>query len=161
MASLKRVVLSAALVAAGCQPHVATRLDRNAAVAEVRARSSALVAAENRKDLEAIMPFWAADAIVHTEGVPAMQGHAEIRRLYGQFFPTLVNLHATITDIHVAHSGDFAYETGANHFTFAQGGGEVKSEGKYLAVWQRGADGLWRLVALAVTNDQPPAAGGQ
>jgi uncharacterized protein (TIGR02246 family) len=144
-------------IAASCQPHVETAVDPRIAESEIRARSREVVAAEVRKDLEAVMPYYADSAVVHMEGAPAIRGHSAIRQVYRDFFSAPMTFDgATITDIQVARSGDLAYETGTNQFTINQGAQRMAATGKYLAVWRRQPDGRWVIASLAVTNDRPP-----
>lgn len=157
MLSLTRLsVVSAVFFASAC----ATTLQgpgASSAESEIRARSEALVAAESQKDVETALTFWEDDAVVHLEGSPAVVGKAAVRPVYQQFFASgFVDFTATITDVEVARSGDLAYETGVNNFTFIRDGQRVVDVGKYLVVWRRGPDGAWRIAALAVTNDKAP-----
>ncbi|HUF27840.1 MAG TPA: nuclear transport factor 2 family protein [Gemmatimonadaceae bacterium] len=157
MIRFERAVLVVLLVTAACRSHVQAMRDPATVEAEIRARSHAIVAAEQQQDLEAIMQFYAEDAVVHVEGAAAARGHAAIRRLYGEYFQMpIVAFDATITHVAVGESGDLGYETGVNNFTLEQGGQQVPLLGKYLAVWRRGPDGRFRIVALAVTNDRAP-----
>ena len=143
------------IVIAACQPRVETAVDRRTAEAEIRARSQAVVAAEIREDLEAVMPFYADSAVIHMEGAPAIRGHTAIRRVYADFFGAPMTFdRAFTTYIRVARSGDLAYETGVNHFTITAAGQRTPSTGKYLAVWGRRPDGVWVIESLAVTNDR-------
>lgn len=140
---------------AACQRRVETAVDARTAEAEIRARSQAVVAAEIRKDLESVMPFYADSAVIHMEGAPAIRGHTAIRRVYADFFGAPMTFdRAVTTDIRVARSGDLAYETGVNHFTMTAGGQRTPATGKYLAVWRRRPDGVWVIESLAVTNDR-------
>ncbi|MGQ0713760.1 MAG: YybH family protein [Gemmatimonadaceae bacterium] len=143
---------------AACQRTVETGVDLRTAESEIRARSQAVVAAEIRKDLEAVMPFYADSAVLHMEGMPAVQGHPGIREAYKAFFSAPMTFdRAVITDVDVARSGDLAYETGTNHFTMTAGDQRVPATGKYLIVWRRSPGGAWVVAALAVTNDRAMA----
>lgn len=147
----------AVVVTLACQPRLDTAIDAGSAEAALRARSRALVTAEARKDVDAAMAFYEQDAVIHIEGASALRGHAAIRQLYQQFFQMpMVSFEATITDVQIARSGELAYESGINHFTFERGGQRVAEQGKYLAVWRRRAGGPWNLGAVAVTNDVRP-----
>lgn len=158
-----RIRLAVAILASAiaCQPRVQPVGGTAPPEAEVRARSHAVLEAEQRRDIEAVLPFYAADAVVHMENAPAIRGHAAIRQLYGQLFALpLASFDGTITSVAVARSADIAYETGVNTMVFDQGARRSTVMGKYLIVWRREGDGAWRIAALAVTNDQPlaPAA---
>lgn len=152
-----RLVVAVAALTLACQPRIDTSLDAGASDAEVRARSRALVAAEGRRDIDGAMPFYDQDAVLHVEGSPPARGHAAIRQLYQQFFQMpMTSFDATISGVEVARSGEMAFETGVNHFTFDRGGQRATATGKYLAVWRRRGGGPWVLAAVAVTNDAPP-----
>ena len=147
---------TAILFASACAPAL-QGYSASSAESEIRARSEALVAAESRKDIEAALAFWGDDAVVHMEGAPPLVGKAAVRSTYQEFFASgFVEFTATITDIEVARSGELAYETGVNNFTFVRGGQRVVDIGKYLVAWRRGSDGVWRVAALAVTNNKAP-----
>ena len=149
-------VVTAICFASACAPAFQGSA-ASSAESEIRARSQALVAAESRKDVEAALAFWEDDAVVHMEGASAVVGKSGVRPIYQQFFASgFVEFTATITDIDVARSGELAYETGVNNFTFVRDGRRVVDVGKYLVVWRRGPDGAWRIAALAVTNDKAP-----
>lgn len=157
MVSLARLsAASAVLLVIACAT-AAQGPSASSAESEIRARSHALVAAESQKDVETALTFWDDDAVVHMEGSPPIIGKAAVRPVYQQFFASgFVDFRATITDLEIARSGDLAYETGINNFTFVRGGQRVVDVGKYLVVWRRGRDGVWRVAALAVTNDKAP-----
>ena len=138
-----------------CQPRAEPPVDARTAEAEIRARSQTIVAAEIRKDLETVMPFYAESAVIHMEGSPAIRGDTAIRRVYADLFGAPMTFDSAVTtDIRVARSGELAYETGVNHFTMTAGGQRTPATGKYLAVWRQRPDGVWVIESLAVTNDR-------
>lgn len=150
----RRSTAAAVFFAIACAPAF-QGASASSAESEIRARSQALVEAEGRKDVEAALTFWEDDAVVHMEGAQAVVGKTSIRPIYQQFFASgFVEFRATITNIEVARSGELAYETGVNNFTFVRDGQRVVDVGKYLVVWRRGPDSVWRVAALAVTNDK-------
>lgn len=60
----------------------------------------------------------------------------------------------------VSASGDLGYTRGTNEFTLpTKGGGTTKLPGRYLTVWRRGADGVWRCVEDYSTPTPPEAVG--
>jgi uncharacterized protein (TIGR02246 family) len=151
-----RPIIAILATTIACQPRVQPVPGAATAESEVRARSHAVLLAEQRRDVETVLPFYAADAVVHMENAPAIRGHPAIRQLYAQLFAMpIASFDGTITSLAVAGSGDMAYETGANTMVFDQGGQRATMMGKYMAVWRREGDGAWRIVALTVTNDQP------
>src|SRR6478735_4861340 len=69
-----------------------------AAESEVRARSRGVAAAEERLDVDAVMPFWAQDAVVHFAGAAPLVGRDSIRKLYADAFPKLKSFRGETTD---------------------------------------------------------------
>jgi uncharacterized protein (TIGR02246 family) len=143
------VILGAALLAATCRRD-APREATAAAEAEVRARSRGVADAEARKDVLAVMPFWAEDAVVHFHGEAALKGKAAIQKMYGERLPRLDTFRADSESIQVAPGGDLAWETGSTAVTLPGTAGPP-STSKFLIVWRKEADGNWRIAACAVT----------
>ncbi len=86
-----------------------------------------------------------------------VSGRAEIEafnasRLEGRHY-----LEAVITTVGLGVDGDLAWETGTSRVTMQQGESPpVTVTGRYLAVWQRGPDGRWRIRADLPIADPPP-----
>jgi len=158
MRHLNRVVtfllLAGAIVSCRSQGMPATELNAEADL--IRLRSQQLVEAEGRKDLEAILPFYAEDAVNQPPGAPAVQGREAIREFYMHFYQEvpLISLTSTVTALHVAQGGDLAYETGVNHLVLDKDGTRVEDVGKYLAVWRK-VNGEWRVAAVSFSSDRP------
>jgi uncharacterized protein (TIGR02246 family) len=123
---------------------------------EVRARSRAAAAAEERLDAEAVMPFWAEDAVVHVAGAQPLVGREAIHRMYADVFPKLKSFRGEATDIHVASGGDMAWEAGRTFSTRGDAPDAKESSGKYLLVWRRDPDRVWRIVACSATPNPKP-----
>jgi ketosteroid isomerase-like protein len=122
--------------------------------AEVRARSEAVVAAEEAFDWETAVTFFAPDVIVQPANAPQYQGreaHLEVYRT----FPAMLEFDGRTTAIVPAASGDMAYEYGVNHFVFDTPDGPVPDSGKYLVVWQK-LEGEWYITAFSFSGDTPP-----
>ena len=94
-----------------------------AAESEVRARSRGVAAAEERLDVDAVMPFWAEDAVVHFAGAAPLVGRDAIRKMYADAFPKLKSFRGETADVHVSSSGDMAWETGRTFSTRAPAAG--------------------------------------
>jgi len=122
----------------------------------VRARSRGVAAAEERLDADAVMPFWADDAVVHFAGALPLVGRDAIHEMYATTFPKLKSFRGETADLHVAASGDLAWETGRTLSTRAEPPDAKPSSGKYLLVWRRDADGVWRIAACAATANPNP-----
>jgi len=122
---------------------------------DVRARGQAVAAAEARLDADAVMPFWAEDAVVHFAGAEPIVGREAIHRMYADAFTKLRSFRGEATDVHVAASGDLAWEAGRT-FSTRRDPDAKESSGKYLLVWRKDADGVWRIVACAATANPKP-----
>jgi len=154
-----RGTLTLAIVTAlaGCAPPPPPPPDLAAAEAEVRAASQGVAAAEAAKDAETALTYWASDAILHLAGSPMVEGTEGLRAGYGQMFSEeagLAEFESTTTAVHVAPSGDVAWEHGVNRMVYSTPEGSMLDMGKYLAVWEKQA-GAWKIVALAATSDAP------
>lgn len=122
-------------------------------VAAVRAQSSALARAAG--NVEQSVAFFTPVAVVHLEGSDALRGRAEIGEMYRALFPPLVSFWNDIHEVRV--SGELAYEIGTSHLITRDD--ELRTMGlkqwtrKYLAIWTRGKDGVWRIDALSITRN--------
>lgn len=132
----------------------------DAKVEEVRQADQALLRAEEQRDLEGAMAFIAPQAVFQPPGLAPVEGREAIRRFYEQQWFTLPygEISGEARTIVVAASGDLAYLDGRSHLVLEVSGEEVRSEGKYLAVWQR-LEGQWRLVAISWTANEPAGSG--
>lgn len=111
-------------------------------------------------DVEGLMAEYTPDAVLQPPMMPANSGTESIRELFAGMVadgpPTSFDIVGD--DVTVAESGELAYETG--HYTAAgQINGETwQTQGKYLAVWEKDADGEWKTAALSWSpNATPPA----
>jgi uncharacterized protein (TIGR02246 family) len=151
------MVLCAMLLAGACRragpegPSASTA----EAEAQVRARSRGVADAEARKDVLAVMPFWAEDAVVHFNGEAALKGKAAIQKMYAERLPRLDTFRAASESIQVAPGGGLAWETGSTAVTLPNASGPP-STSKFLIVWRKEADGKWRIAACALTANPKP-----
>jgi len=125
----------------------------------VRARSEAVTAAEAAMDRDKAMSFWAEDAIFQPAGAPQVQGRDTISQLYKRYLETsgIKIVRGKASHIVVAQSGDLAYETGVNRYTYGTPKGDVLDVGKYLLVWKK-VGGKWYIAAIGASSDAPSPA---
>ena len=122
------------------------------AEAAIRARSRAVAEAEANKDAAAVMPYWTEDAVVHFNGEAPLRGKAAIGAMYRERLPRLETFRAETNSIEVAPGADMAWETGTTFVTLPSASGSpVASTSKFLIVWEKDADGQWRIAACALT----------
>jgi len=135
------------------------KVDVNKEVEAVRARSTAVTAAESAMNIPEIMKYWAKDAIAQPVGMPQIQGTNAIIKLYHQLFDDstmklkeFTSSSSNSSNITVAQSGDIAYDYGVNRSVYATSKGDFVDMGKYLLVWKK-IEGEWYVDAISFTSD--------
>ena len=104
------------------------------------------------KDLDKTVAFYADDAIVLPPNQPAVTNKDGIRNLWKGFFDTFIDISWKTTRVEVAKSGDMAVLTGTYEMTMKDGS---KDKGKYCEVWQKKADGKWKVGIDMFSSDLP------
>ena len=114
-------------------------------------------AAAGAKDVGKTVSFYSEDAFVMPPNAPADTTKEAIRKgwqvLLGS--PGLVISWKT-TKVEVANSGDLACLSGTYEVTMNDTSGKpINDRGKYLAVWEKQADGKWKCGADIWNSDLP------
>lgn len=132
----------------------APKVDVAAETAALRARSEAMVAAEQRMSVDDAIALYHADVVVLPAGAPPITGRDAVREMYQGYFGSgmVKGFEASITHLEVAASGDIGYEYGVNRFTLNTPAGEMLDVGKYLAIWRK-VDGEWYAAVVAFNSD--------
>lgn len=150
------LLFGSSLVLAGCQS--GGEVDAGpATVAKGRKQVATRIAqswrehidAGRRKDLDGVMAIYAANAIYAAPGGVELRGRDAIRRHESQTLEDFDVLSAVHETISMNVDGDVAYELGTVE-------GPVQEKGKlpqevtwhFMAYWQRGDDGAWRISYL-------------
>jgi len=115
---------------------------------DIRERYDAFNAVFGAADAEAVVAFYADNAIrIHSDG-SVMDGIAEIRDDLSTFFGDndYVLDEATAPDVQA--SGDLAVTLSVfrEHWTPKAGGEMSQQVGQWLVVWQRQSDGSWMII---------------
>jgi ketosteroid isomerase-like protein len=148
-----------AIVVAGCATPSTNGPDTIALRQEVMALSDSLIAVEKLRDPVRSAAFFAEDAVIQPPGAPQMNGRAAMEQVYAHTEAQADSARSTRMAIHVARSGDLAFEWGTNH-SF-NSGASAPVAGKYLAVWKKYGD-RWLISALSFSDDAPaPGAPGR
>jgi ketosteroid isomerase-like protein len=145
--------LFVACIVSACTPqHISVAAESDS----VRARSEAVTAAEAAMDRDKAMSFWAEDAIYQPVSAPQVQGRDTISQLYKRYLETsgIKIVSGKASQIVVSQSGDLAYETGVNRYTYGTPKGDVLDVGKYLLVWKK-VGGKWYIAAISASSDAP------
>jgi len=106
------------------------------------------------KDLDKTVAFYADDAIVLPPNEAAVTTKDGIRNLWKGFLDSLQNISWKTTRVEVAKSGDMACLIGTYELTMKDG---TKDKGKYCEVWEKKADGKWKVATDMFSSDLPAA----
>jgi ketosteroid isomerase-like protein len=143
------ILVSSAMPASADDPVAEAR----AAIEASNAKFSEVFA---RGDAAALATLYTSDAMLFPPGEEVVRGNVSI----GQYWKKaheggVASAQPTTTD--VERSGDVAYETGKVELVLrAEGKPDVSASAKYLVVWKRQPDGVWKL-HRDIWNDLPAA----
>jgi uncharacterized protein (TIGR02246 family) len=144
-----------ALTACGQQAPPDTRAADASAIKDLDAQWSKKAAAN---DLDGTMSFYADDASLLPANAPIAIGTQAIRAVWAAFLVPGTSVSWEASKVEVARSGDLAYSTGVYQETTKDPQGKtVMDHGKYVEVWQKQADGKWKVVVDTYNSDLPVA----
>jgi len=111
------------------------------------------------KDLDKTVSFYSNDATVMPPNASAATTREAIRSTWKEMLTTPgAAISWKATKVEVAKSGDLAYVSGTYEETMTDASGKsVKDHGKYVEVWEKQADGTWKVVADIWNSDLPVA----
>ena len=109
------------------------------------------------KDVERSISCYSDDASVFLSNQPIMTGKAAIRAYYTKFLSTPgFALSIQTVKVEVARNGDLAYVHGTYVMsTDGSKGQPITDKGKYVGVYRKGPDGIWKVVADISNSDLP------
>jgi len=143
----KLIVLLPLLLAAVACNQSAPSTDTTA----LEAASDAWENALNSKDLDTLVNLYADDARLLPPNGEMTTGHDGVRAAFGGMIDA--GLGGTTTIVEATVVGDLGYIVG----TFALNAGEeAVGTGKYIEIWNRGADGQWLIADDIYNNDPKP-----
>lgn len=124
--------------------------------AAIRETVDAWSKAAGSKELERCLSFYTEDAAVLPFGAPIAKGKDQIRHVWSMLMSNPgYSLRFGPTKIEVAQSGDLAYEIGTFDLTLANEAGKPNAmRGKYVVVWKKQANGMWKAAADIFNTDQ-------
>ena len=156
----RMIVIIGACVIAGVVSASAT-LANPAAEGEIRNRSAAWLKAYNAGDADAVLAFFAEDAVVMPPGAAALRDSAAIR---GFVLKGIAGAKARKTTLslgagdEVDAADNLAWHSGP--YALLDQAGTAIDTGKYLEVWRK-TDGNWQMIRRIWNSDRPaPAATG-
>jgi ketosteroid isomerase-like protein len=104
------------------------------------------------KDLDKTVSFYADDAVVLPPNEAAVTTKDGIRNLWKGFLDSLQNISWKTTRVETSKSGDMACLIGTYELTMKDG---TKDHGKYCEVWEKKADGKWKVATDMFSSDLP------
>jgi len=117
--------------------------------------------AAGAKDVDKTVSYYSEDAVVMPPNAASATTKEAIRALWKDLL-TDANISWKTKKVEVAQSGDLAFSSGAYEVTLNDLTGKpVNDRGKYLEVWKKQANGMWKCVADIWNSDLPasvPAA---
>jgi ketosteroid isomerase-like protein len=144
-------ILVLSLVAA-CQSPSALPAEQ----ARLRERDEQWSASVSQRDPETIVSFWTRDAKVYPPGGSVISGREALLQFVGQMLAIPgFSISWEPRDVVVDPDGAHGYTTGVIHSTApGPNGAPTKTSGRYVTIWRKGADGVWRC-AIDMWNDGP------
>ena len=144
------IILS--VIHVGCQPVTTEGLTEADQQAIRKATEKALQIGNETEDWTVYTEhYYAPDALILAPNNKAVKGHEDIIAFF-ESFPPISEMKFEIVEIDGA--GDVAYVYGKYYLTLA-GEEPVKDTGKYIEIWKRQPDGLWK-VAIDIFNSGLP-----
>ncbi len=106
--------------------------------------------AYNRGDAAAIAALYTEDSAVLTPNQPAVRGRQAIETFFKGIIEEIGGTHSVET-VEMADAGDLAYQWA----TYSVGGGEVSIAGNFVEIYNRQADGSWKIRLSIFNSDNP------
>jgi len=129
---------------------------RKAAEEAINATSEEFAKAIDSKDLDKVLPYYTNDAVLFVPSGPAAVGKDALRKAWQGFLAAPASkIDVSGITIDVAESGDLAYERGSFTSTSKDAKGKtVTSTGKLVDIWEKQADGTWKMAADLNASDK-------
>jgi ketosteroid isomerase-like protein len=109
--------------------------------------------AAGAKDVEKTVSYYSEDAVVMPPNAASATTKEAIRALWKDLL-TDANISWKTKNVEVAQSGDLAFSSGAYEVTLNDPTGKpVNDRGKYLEVWKKQTNGMWKCVADIWNSD--------
>jgi uncharacterized protein (TIGR02246 family) len=149
------VILILALT--GCQQPAPQAPDTRAAdETAIRAAVDDQVRANSAMDAAKAASFYTDDVVGMAPDAPVVQGRANMQKYLETMFKEKPEFSFNMAKVEVAQSGDLAYSWGTGKVTVKDRKGKVaETSFKSASVWQKQADGGWKMVADTWIPDPP------
>src|SRR6266478_6692914 len=104
------------------------------------------------RDLDKTISFYADDAMILPPNQPMVTSKSGIRDLWKGFLDSLTDISWKTTRVETSKSGDMACLIGTYEMAMKDGS---KDKGKYCEVWEKKADGKWKVSTDMFSSDLP------
>jgi uncharacterized protein (TIGR02246 family) len=150
--------ISVMTLSVGCQKQASDI--RASGEQAIRAADAEWLKAMRAKDLDLVVSFYADDATVFPIAEPIANTKEAIRKYWAHTLGIPgIQITWQITKIDVARAGDIAYVQGTSKATFEDPKGKPSAEiGKWVMVWKKQPNGVWKAVVEISNTDSPPPA---
>jgi len=114
--------------------------------------------AVNQGNSASIAAFYADNARLLPPGAPMIEGRQNLQAFWQSFIDTTVSRRLDLKPLEIKVQGNLAYETGTYMFQFQlQDQSQMVTEtGKYVTLWERQADGSWKIIVDTWNTDSMP-----
>lgn len=131
--------------------------DSAGARAAIDSLNTHLVAAMTKGDAAGMSSHYTDDAIFMNPGAPSIVGRTAIGAMLAGMMQSATLSNVAVRTERVLVSGDLAIENGRYAWTVTpKGGAAMPDSGKYLTVWQKQADGSWKVIRDINNTDIAP-----
>lgn len=119
----------------------------------LKARQLDYFAALQDAELERLMPFYQADAVLQIAGMPPVSGRDDIRVFYQRMLAHLGSSQISDVTLRISESEDIAYSIGATTNSFQTPEGSREYQGKFLIIWTKASD-KWKISVYTISSNQ-------
>jgi uncharacterized protein (TIGR02246 family) len=133
-----------------------TPADRAAVQAAIDAQLATFRDAMIKGDTAGMASIYTDDAIVLPANVPMARGRAAMNAMNAGMFASTSVADMRFATVDLILTGDYAIETGTYRMTIKpKGAPQLVDDGKYVAIWQKQADGSWKMIRDIFNSDKP------
>jgi uncharacterized protein (TIGR02246 family) len=142
----------------GCSQEKPPVVDLAAEESAIRSTDAQWLAAARARDAEKAASFWSDDATIVQPNAPVINGKQAIKNyVVAAFASPDFSINWTTDKVMVARSGELAYSTGSDQFTYRTPDNKLVIEHTNgIVVWKKQADGSWKAAIDIWNADAPP-----
>ena len=108
-----------------------------------------------KKDVDLLVSFYTEDTVLYSPNDPLSVGKDAARKFWvAGFADPLFSVSWKVVNASVAKSGELGFTTGTYELTFKGPDGKPATDkGKYVTIWTRGPDGIWKVAHDIFNSD--------